>query len=85
MTKQSYILKGLRRDIGKRVDTTSNGGRGFTTVPDGHEIADVELTVDPDALARRLGVKAMKNTRGFSTIAWGLIKVRVTNRKRVPA
>lgn len=76
-----HVLKNLRREIGKKVET--DGGRGMKTVPDGHELADVEISVDVDALARRLGVKAMRNKTGRATISWGLVKVKVVRRQRV--
>lgn len=78
--KATYNLSGLRRQLGKRVETED--GRGFTTVPDGHEVCSVQLTADLDALTRRLADKAMRNKGGKATIAWGLVVVRVTSRKR---
>lgn len=85
--KASYTLKGLRRECSRKevVPAQGNHGEGMRTVPDGYETADAELTVDVEALARRLGVKAMKNKGGRATIAWGLIVVRIptTSRKRI--
>lgn len=85
--KHTYTLKGLRRECFRKeaVPAQGNHGEGMRTVPDGHETADIELTVDVEALARRLGIKAMKNKGGRATIAWGLIvvKVPITSRKRV--
>jgi len=80
----TFTLKALRRSIGKRVDTTSNGGTGFTTVPDGYEDADIELVVDVEKLARLLGERAMKNKTNRSSIAWGFVKAYARNRKRIP-
>lgn len=85
MSKQSFTLKALRRDIGKRVDTFDGAGvkNGWTTKPDGYELGDIELVIDVDQLARVLGAKAMKNTGGRSSIAWGLVVAKVTKRQRV--
>lgn len=43
--------------------------------------ADIELTLDPVALARMLGVRAMASRRGEATLARGLIKATVRNRR----
>lgn len=77
----TFTLKDLRRDIGKRWET----GTGFTTKPDGHELGDIELTIDLESVARLLGRKAMRNSRGKSTVMDGKIVARVVKRTRVPA
>lgn len=75
---QTFTLKNLRRVLHKH----NKIGRGFTTVPDGHELADIELVVDLEALARRIGIRAMRSKAGKSSMAYGLIKARVTRRER---
>lgn len=83
--KSSFTLKGLRREIGKRVPTEAHGhhGAGFKTVPDGHETADVEIMIDVETIARQMGSKAMKSKVGRSKAMHGAIVVYLTNRKRV--
>lgn len=80
----SFFHKGMRRDIGRRADTHDANGKvnGWRTVPDGYELGDIELVIDMDALMRVMGDKALRNTTGKATIASGLIKARVSNRRR---
>lgn len=75
----TFTLKALRRPLSRKVET----GTGFHTVPDGEEMADIEITIDVEKLARRLGVRAMKNKTGRATIAWGLVRVKALAKARV--
>lgn len=75
-------IKGLRRDLRKRVPLEN--GNGFTTVLDGHEFVDVEVVVDMEAIARRLGSRAAASKRDRSTALNGAVVVNVLRRQRVP-
>lgn len=84
--RETWTMRGIRRDVGKKVETHHEGRvNGWTTVPDGYELADVELSIDLEEVARRLGVKAMKNKSGRASMMWGLVSVKVTKRQRVGA
>lgn len=72
------------RDIGKKVATTSNGGVGWTTIPDGREVANITIDIDVAALLKWLGPKAMRNKARKTKLAGGDIVVRATNIRRVP-
>lgn len=78
------VYKGLRRNLTKRAPIdTSKGSIGYGTVPDGCEEADINLTIDLDAIAARLGLKAMKNKTGKAKMMNGLIVAQAVNRRRV--
>lgn len=70
----------LRREMRKH--TRPEHGRGFTSIPDGFEHADIEVTADLDAIARELGLRAMGNKSGKTKYLHGLIVVTATNRRR---
>lgn len=70
-----WVFKNVRTPARKRVPLTS--GSGFSTVPNGEVVADVELTIDLQRLALLLGRRAMKTLGKTSTLAGGLIKVKV--------
>lgn len=56
MSDRVYLYSGtLTRDVYKRVATDSNGGRGFTSVRDGTETADIKIEIDVGALIATLG------------------------------
>lgn len=78
-----YTYKSLRREVSKKVHTED--GRGMKTVPDGYETADLEIVIDVEGLAKRLGIRAMKNRSSVAVLCWGLVKVKATNRKRIAA
>lgn len=69
------------RAIGKKVATAD--GRGWTTVPDGTEHADITIEIDVAALVKWLGPKAMQNKARKTRLAGGDIIVRATNIRRV--
>lgn len=76
-----HTFKGMvRRRVGKRVTTDT----GFTTVPDGEQIADATLTVDIDMLFRQLGPDAMSNRSKAAKRAHGAIVLKVSNLRREP-
>lgn len=79
MTKA--VFQGVRRELCKRQDL-SDGRTGFTTVPDGYEVADVEIEVDLNSLVRRLGPQAMANKNGTSKYLHGCVIVKVLKRER---
>lgn len=80
MAKTTYSLRGVRRNLRKR--DLSAGPGNFRTIPDGHEIGDIELTIDLDLIARELGEKAMHNKTGRAVKFSGLIVARVVKRER---
>jgi hypothetical protein len=65
----------------KRVPVTS--GAGFTTRPDGHQIADLEIWVDIPALAQVMGARAMRSKKGISILQGGTVTVKAINRRKV--
>lgn len=79
MTKA--VFTGVRRDLRRRAPLEN--GVGYTTIPDGHEIADVEIIVDLPALVKRLGPQAMANKSGTSKYLSGLVIVKVLKRETV--
>lgn len=81
--KAGTTVRNIRRDLTKRQEFEPPR-IGHTTVPDGYEIADIEITADLEAIARRLGIKAMRNKSGKATALHGLVKVYVSNSKRFP-
>lgn len=80
MAASTYTLKALYQTRTRKVET--DDGRGMRTIPDGSETADIELTIDLDAIARRLGSKAMRNKTNRASMMWGLVKVKASNRRR---
>lgn len=80
-------ISGVRRLVRKKVHKNGiheNGCKWESTssVPDYYEVGEIELTADLQALAKRLGEKAMGNRSGRSTAAWKHLTARVTSRKR---
>lgn len=73
------IIKGIRRELRKRQHLEN----GFTTIPDGYELADIEIVVDMAQIARSLGQKAMANKAGRSRYMHGAVIVNVVRRQRV--
>lgn len=69
------------RRIGKKVATAD--GRGWTTIPDGSETADITIEIDVAALLKWLGPKAMHNKARKTKLAGGDIVVRAANIRRV--
>lgn len=74
-------VRGIRREVRKRVPP-QNGGRGFTTVADGYEIADIEVHLDASALASLLGPKAMGSKSRKSKLQTGAITIKAVNVRR---
>lgn len=72
----------ITRPRGKKVVTEN--GRGWTTVPDGIETADITLEVDVQALMQMLGRRAMGAKTRKSVLAGGDIVARATNIRRIP-
>lgn len=79
----SYRVR-MRRDIGKKVDTFAPDGsvNGMRTQPDGKEVADIIVEVNLAALARRLGVRDMKNKSGKCKYLFGEVTVRAINKTK---
>jgi len=78
-----HVQKDVRRDLKKRV-TLADGSKGFTTEPDGYELADIEVVVDLPSIARRLGLKALANKSGRARYLDGDVIVNVVRRTRFP-
>lgn len=77
-----HVFKGTAtRDMRKRAPLT-NGGIGFTTVPDGKETGAVSLLVDVDKILSTLGKRALENKTNRASALHGAIVVLVTERKR---
>lgn len=53
--------------------------RGFTTEPDGFQLADIEIWVDPDALARARGWIAIRSKKHVSKLQNGGVIVKALN------
>lgn len=75
-----HVQKGVRRQLRKRVALQT--GTGFTTEPDGYEVADIEVFVDLAQIGRALGTRAMENKSGRCRYMEGAVLVSVLNRKR---
>jgi hypothetical protein len=72
----------VTRDRGKKVQT--DDGKEWTTVPDGTETADINLTIDMAALLKYLGTRAMASRGKKSVEARGMIQARAYNIRRTP-
>ena len=70
-----WLFKNVRTEARKRVPAST--GSGFTSLPDGEHVATVELTIDLQRLALRLGRIAMKSKGKKAQLAEGIIKVKV--------
>lgn len=79
----SHRVDGFRRQLRKRVPVTGEGHTGFTTIPDGYEVAVIECDVDLERIIRDLGTRAMSNSRGISKYMSGAVIVRVVSRAKV--
>lgn len=75
------VFKGVRREVRKRV--ALQGGKGFTTVSDGHQVADIEVVIDIEQIARYYGPRAMGNRRGRCRFMHGAVTINVLNVKHV--
>jgi len=53
--------------------------RGFTTEPDGFQLADIEIWVDPNALAQVLSWKAIRSKKHVSKLQGGAVIVKALN------
>lgn len=77
-----YSFKGRAgRRLAKRVPLSDNRP-GFTTIPDGEEWADIEVTVDVDAIVKMYGPIALENKSSTAKQMHGCVKIIATNRKR---
>lgn len=81
MPKTEFKLNDMRRSVSKRVPTEGKL-TGYTSTPDGYELADIVLTIDLNAVIQRLGLDAMRNIGGKSIGLGGLIVAKATNRRR---
>lgn len=75
-------IPAFSRNASRRED--HEGGRGYSLVPDGHEYADIEVSLDLERLLRALGPKAMVSKARKSSGVNGAIEVRAVNVRRVP-
>lgn len=81
--KAFHVQKDVRRPMRKKVPLHMEDGRAaFTTEPDGHEAADIEVIVDMAQIARHIGPR---NSKGVSRYLEGCVIVTVTNRRRLNA
>jgi hypothetical protein len=78
------IRHDIRRAIGKTVPVSGEGNAGSMSLPDGHELVDLEVYIDVDALLRAVGHKAMASKRGRSALQGSAVVVQATNRRRIP-
>lgn len=76
------VIKGIRRELRKRVPL--DRGEGFSTVADGHEVADIEVIVDMAKIACNYGTKAMANKSGRTRYMHGAVIVNVIRTRREP-
>lgn len=80
MNKTTLRLPAQTYPIRRRVDL-ENGG-GYTTVPDGSETVELTAEIDLGKLARALGEKAGRSSKGVSKLQDGAVTVRVVGRRR---
>ena len=69
-----------RRALRKRVP--AQVGTGFSTEPDGFEVAEIRVTVDMKELTRIYGVAAMGNKSGKSRYMGGCVVLEVISRRK---
>lgn len=81
MQKQVFRSGQHVRPRGKKQSTLD--GRGWTTVPDGRDIADIEIEIDLDAIKRQLVDKAMSNKSRCAKICHGAVVVRARNLRHI--
>jgi hypothetical protein len=83
----SKIFQGVRRPMRKKVPVAGASDRvfGHTSVPDGFEEANIEITVNLDEILRMYGQAAMGTKSGRSKLLKGAVIVRVLDRIRIPA
>lgn len=72
-----HIVRDVRRQLRKKVET----GHGMTTVPDGYEEGDVEITINFGKIAMYIGADAFKNKSGKAICLHGAVEVRVIRRE----
>lgn len=76
MTRE--VVKGIRRRLTRKTQSE----HGFAWVPDGFEVADIEVVVDLAQIARHLGAQAMANKSGRSRYMKGAVIVNVLSRRK---
>lgn len=81
MTAHAQRFGGIRRQLRKKVET----GTGFTSVADGYEEGEIQISVDLAEICRLFGTGAMKNKSGRSKLLKGAVEIRVLKRQRVAA
>lgn len=74
----------ISRRRSKRVETTSNGGVGWTSIPDGMEYGIAHVEIDVSAIVNQLGMKALQNKSGKAIALGGCVKVKISDRRRAP-
>lgn len=72
-----------RRQVVSRRFPAPQGG--FTVRPTGHEVLDLHLEVDPDALVTWLASRASSSKRGIAKACGGAVTLRVVGRTREPS
>jgi len=72
------VVKGIRRSLTRKTQSE----HGYSWVPDGFEVGDIEVIVDLAQIARHLGAQAMANKSGRSRYMQGAIIVNVLSRRK---
>jgi hypothetical protein len=80
---KKIVLRDMRRRLFRRVHTKTDTSETWSSVPDGYEVGDVELTIDLDKIARIVGPHTLGNKTGRSTGYHGAIRGRVVGRRKV--
>jgi hypothetical protein len=74
-------VKDVKRGMTRRAQKEDGS---FSWVPDGVQVADIDLIIDDTHLARLLGPKAMSSARRRSKLGHGAIIAEARNVRRLP-
>lgn len=70
--------------IAVRKPDPDNTATRWATVPDGFQLADIEIWVDTDALMKAIGYRVMRSKRGVSVLQGGAITLKALNLRKEP-
>jgi len=80
MLKLIATVSGFRWPKYKTVPLTrGDGTQGFTREPDGYETAEITVSVDPDALVKTIGSRALRSKKHTTKLQSGAVVLRAIN------
>lgn len=85
MTTETRMYGNVKRQLKRNVTTTdeTTGRSTWSCVPDGVQVADIEIEINFDTIRRRVAEKAMANKSGVSRFLNGAVVVRALRRTKV--